>query len=198
MEEKIREDFDKAILNYSRDNFKDVYLKAKHEFFDLTGSIHSDHENFEQRMNSFYEWYFFSYNESKILNDYSAEDSFFKEFKYSLFEYTGKNLRGRGVFKDFIGKDKVILPKGVLPLGITKDDIIVGRFISSLEGYYLLPGFFILPGKVKSILKREARRIAKLGDLDKKEEFLLKIETLYNRWRSYNHLDPAKIFVYGP
>ncbi|TDJ03668.1 MAG: hypothetical protein E2O68_09605 [Deltaproteobacteria bacterium] len=198
METKIRENFDKAILNYSKDKFKGVYLKAKDEFFDLTGSIHADHENFEQRMNSFYEWYFFNYSESKILKDYTAKDSFFKDFKYSIFEFSGKNLRGRCVFKDFIGKDKVLLPKGVMPPGLTKDDIIVGRFIALEEGHYLLPGFFILPGKVKSILKREARRIAKINDVDKKEEFLLKIETLYNRWRSYNHLDPAKIFVYGP
>jgi len=197
MEAKIRENFDQAIFNYSKGIFKDDYLKAKDEFFNLTGSIHSDHENFEQRMNSFYEWYFFNYDESKILKENTTKDPFFKDFKYSLFEFTGKNLRGRGVFKDFIGKEKVIMPKGVLPPGLTKDDIIAGRFIMLEDGYYLLPGFLILPGKVRSILKREARRIAKINDVDKKEEFLLKIETLYNKWRSYNHLDPAKIFVYG-
>jgi hypothetical protein len=198
MEAKIRENFDQAIFNYSKGVFENVYLKAKDEFFNLTGPTHSDHENFEQRMDSFYEWYFFNYSESKILKDYTISDPFFKDFKYSLFEYTGKNLRGRSVFKDFIGKEKIIMPKGVLPPGPSKDDIIVGRFINHEDGHYLLPGFFILPGKVKSILKREARRIAKVNDEDKKEEFLLKIEALYNKWRSYNHLDPAKIFVHGP
>ncbi|RLA62504.1 MAG: hypothetical protein DRQ88_12475 [Epsilonproteobacteria bacterium] len=198
METKIREDFDKAIFNYSKDNFKKDYLKAKDEFFGITGSIHQDHEDFEQRMNSFYEWYFFSFNESKVLKNYTEVNPLFKDFKYSIYEYNGKNFRGRAAFKDFISKEKLIFPKNILPLGITKGDIIVGRFINLEDGHYLLPGFFILPGKVRSILKRESRRIAKINDDDKKEEFLLKIETLYNRWRRYNHLDPAKIFVYGP
>jgi len=198
METLIRENFEKALFTYSKDIFEKDYLKAKDEFFSLTGSIHQDHDDFEHRMNSFYEWYFFNYDESKILKDFSKVNSLLKDFKYSLFEYTGKNLRGRCVFKDFIGKVKLTMPKNVLPPGIMKDNLIVGRFVQSEEGFYLLPGYFIIPSKVRSILKREAKRISKVNDVDKKEEFLLKIEALFNKWRRYNHLDPSKIFVYGP
>lgn len=202
MEEVFQETFEKVLGCYTKGPYESEFLKAREEFFNLTGQVDDDHEDFAVKMDIFHEWYFFNFNRSRIFGDYLSNPDFdktlkdvLKEHRHSLFEYCGKNFRGHEYFKDFITNEKILLSKDAKRVALLKDDLFIGRFIKEGDHYYLLPGLCILPKKVRTTLVKKAQKVGSLKDEDKKLEFLIQLLSLRNKWKRYSHIDPAKIFV---
>ena len=207
MKEELKIHLEKALTHYTSGLYYERLIEARNEYFNLTGQVNEDDEDYELRMKSFNDWYIFQFvsisSETTAINDYIFENSLEKslgdclvKINYSLFEFCGKTFRGHSSFKDVLHNFKFNLSKeGNLP-GLLKDDIFIGRSLNFHDNYYLLPGLCILPKEVKNKLKKESKRIRKLQDLKKETEFLLKVESLKTKWVRYGHIKPDKIFSF--
>jgi hypothetical protein len=207
MKEELKIHLEKALIQYTSGSYYKRLIEAKNEYFNLTGQVNEDDEDYELRMKSFNDWYIFQFtsksSEKTVISDYILEnslnkgiDSCFQKLNYSLFEYCGKTFRGHSYFKDILHSCKFNLSKeGNLP-GLLKDDLFIGRSLRLDENVYLLPGLCILPREVKGVLKKESKKVRKLQDLKKETAFLLKVESLKTKWVRYGHIKPDKIFSF--
>jgi hypothetical protein len=208
MEKEIRDHIEKALVQYTKDGYYDHLIKAKDHYFKLTGQVNEEDEDFELRMNSFNDWYVFHFEdegehppviEKYITNNQLNENikGFFENVNYSLFEYTGESFKKKHVFKDYIHKKKIYLEKGAYMPAFYKDDIFIGRFLSFEDNTVPLGGLCFLPKEIKSILKKQSKKVRKQNDPKKELSFLLNLEALKNRWAHYGHIEASKIFYFN-
>lgn len=206
MKEKITEHLEKALGEFSVGDYYDPLIQAKKMYFSLTGQISEGDDEYEQRMNSFNDWYLFQFAHTNgktavelYLDNNEVEKDLtdvFKNFKYSLFEYTGKSLLGGEKLKDLVSGEKVTLIKDMGKLPIVKGELFLGRIITTESGAVLLDGMNLIPVSVKKILQKEIKRLKKIGDDELEYQFLLQIESLKTKWLHYTHIAPEKIFVF--
>jgi hypothetical protein len=208
MEKQIKDHIEKALVEYTKDSYYENLLKARDHYFNLTGQVNEEDEDFELRMNSFNDWYVFHFKDDgghpPIIEKYISDNQlnedvkgFFENVNYSLFEYTGESFKKKHVFKDYVHKTKIYLEKDAHMPPFYKDDIFTGRFLSFNDKTVLLGGLCFLPKEVKSILKKQAKKVRKLNDHQIEVSFLLNLEALKNRWARYGHIEASKIFYFN-
>lgn len=207
MHSNLNEHFQKALALYTQGDHYDTLLEAKKEYFTITGQANDDDDDFEARMNSFNEWYVLQFISARgtrtVISDYltknQVEDLLAKSFtgvNYSLFEYVGKNFRGLDTLYDMLHDKKITLPKGTVLPSIIKDDIFVGRVLTYENSNFLMNGLCVIPKEVRSILKKECKKVRKLKNPQEELKFLLKIESFKTKWIRYGHVDATKIFIF--
>lgn len=207
MHSSLNEHFQKALQIYTQGDHYDTLLEAKKEYFTITGQANDDDDDFEARMNSFNEWYVLQFISARgtrtVISDYLTKnqvgDLLAKSFtgvNYSLFEYVGKNLRGLDTLYDMLHDKKITLPKGAILPSIIKDDIFVGRVLTYEDQNFLMSGLCVIPKEVRSILKKECKKVRKLKNPQEELKFLLKTESFKTKWIRYGHVDATKIFVF--
>lgn len=207
MNKIIQNHFDKAFVEYTSGIHYETLIEAKNKYFSITGRINDEDEDYEIRMDSFNDWYVFQFISSRktrtVIKDYlinnQIDESVSKSLlnvNHSLFEFTGENRRREVVLNDLLHDKKYILATEHTHLGFLKKDIFVGRMISFEKFNYLMKGMCIIPVKVKSILKKQCKKIRKAKDPSLELDYLLKIEALKTKWNQYGHIDPVKIFVF--
>ena len=91
---------------------------------------------------------------------------------------------------------KIALPKGASLPSIIKDDLFVGRVLSFETQNNLMSGLCVIPKDVRSILKKECKKIRKLKNPGEELKFLLRIESFKTKWIRYGHVDATKIFKF--
>lgn len=196
----------KILSDYQSGDDLEKLLAAKEMYFELTGMLNDDDEDYEQRMNCFNEWFVFDHELptgerviEKYLNNNDVDRSIataMTEVSFSLFDYDKRNLKKQIVLKDYLNDKKVILPKDHPSISLVQDDLFLGRIIVLNEESYLLSGVRMLPGSVKSILKKQCKKVRKAKDEKLKLPFLLQIEHLQTKLQRYSHIEPSKIFVF--
>jgi hypothetical protein len=208
MDVGLKEHFEKALDIYTQGVHYDTLLEAKKEYFEITGQANDDDNDFEARMSSFIEWYVLQFISKRgtrtVISDYlihnPVNDFLAKSLtsvNYSLFEYVGKNFRGYDVLFDMLHDKKIPLPKnGILP-SIIKDDLFVGRTLSYEGKNNLMTGLCVIPKDVRSILKKECKKVRNLKNPNEELKFLLKIESFKTKWIRYGHVDATKIFKFS-
>jgi hypothetical protein len=207
MNQLLKEHFEKALGIYTTGVHYDTLLEAKKEYFEITGQANDDDDDFEARMNSFNEWYVLQFISKRgtrtVISDYlinnPVDDILAKSLtgvNYSLFEYTGKNFRGVDVLSDMLHDKKIKLTKNASLPSIIKDDIFVGRVLTYQDEHHLLSGLCVIPKEVRSILKKECKRVRKLKNPNEELKFLLKVESFKTKWIRYGHVDATKIFKF--
>lgn len=208
MNSELESQFDKALSFYTSEDHYDYLLKAKDEYFSLTGSLNEDDDEYETKMNCFNDWYLSLFKprgkELTLWQEYAKEkelsDNLFETFSrpnYSLFEFLKFNFKKQVVIKDILHGKKLTLPKDHRPVGLIPGDLFVGRTLEFNGEPYLMHGLCLFPSDVKSVLTKEAKKIRKLSDLKEEEGFLLSLEKLKTKWKSYGHIDINKIFVFN-
>jgi hypothetical protein len=208
MNEVLKEHFDKALGIYTNGVHYDTLLEAKKEYFEITGQANDDDDDFEARMNSFNEWYVLQFISKRgtrtVISDYlmnnSVNDTLARSLtavNYSLFEYAGKSFRGHDVLYDMLHDKKIRLNKAVPLPSIIKDDIFVGRVLSYQNEENLMNGLCVIPKEVRSILKKECKKVRKLKNPNEELKFLLRVESYKTKWIRYGHVDATKIFLFN-
>ncbi len=198
---------EKALVEYSQGGHLETLLEAKKEYFSTTGQANEEDEDFESRMTSFNDWYILQFISKKgtrtIIKDFLKRHEIPEKFHqslsnvtYSFFEYAGKNFGGKDVIKDIHFNKKYILPKEVQRLPLLKSDIFLGRILSVEEAHFLLDGICVLPKEVKSLLKKESKKIRKMDNLVEDNKFLLNVDACKNKWLRYSHIDIHNIFQF--
>jgi len=208
MDVGLKEHFEKALDIYTQGVHYDTLLEAKKEYFEITGQANDDDNDFEARMSSFNEWYVLQFISKRgtrtVISDYlihnPVNDFLAKSLtsvNYSLFEYVGKNFRGYDVLFDMLHDKKIPLPKNSILPSIIKDDLFVGRTLSYEGKNNLMTGLSVIPKDVRSILKKECKKVRNLKNPNEELKFLLKIESFKTKWIRYGHVDATKIFKFS-
>lgn len=207
MLDQVHEHLDQILITYTQGDHFNALKEAKEKYFSLTGKLDEDKEEFESRMNSFNDWYIFQYRRpdgSKVIEDYIRVNHIEEELSqsllnvnHSLFEFDKINFRKQIVLKDILHDEKIVLVKNHPNIGLMVDDLFTGRVIKYKNEYYLLRGVCILPSKVKSILKKESKRVRKMNSFEEELKFLLTLESYKTKSTHYAHIDPSKIFIFS-
>jgi hypothetical protein len=203
----VHEHLDKVLSLYTQGNTLNDLKEAKEKYFSLTGKLDEDKDEFESRMNSFNDWYIFQYRQkdgSKVIEDYIRNHQLDEEISqallnvnHSLFEFTRSSFRKQIILRDILHDEKIVLKKDHPVISLMDGDIFTGRVIKFKGENYLLRGVCILPQGVKSILKKQSKRVRKLNNFEQELQYLLHLESLKTKAMHYAHIDPAKIFIFS-
>jgi hypothetical protein len=207
MLENVTEHLDKVLTQYTQgDHFADL-KEAKDKYFSLTGKLDEDKDEFESRMNCFNDWYIFQYRHqdgSKVIEDYIRSNQLDVELaqallnvNHSLFEFSKMSFRKQIVLKDILHDEKITLVKNHPTISLMEGDVFTGRVIKYKGDFYLLRGVCILPQGVKTILKKQSKKVRKLNSFEEELNFLLQLEALKTKAMHYSHIDPTKIFIFN-
>jgi hypothetical protein len=203
----IEEHFEKILQKYTTGDYYDLLVSAKQDYVKNTGKLNEETDEYESRMNTFNDWFIFHYRMDdgrKIIDDYLQENDLdpelakaFHNINYSLFHFAKINFRKQVVLKDILHNQKFTLAKDNGHIALVPDDIFVGRLVTYQGESYLLRGLCSLPRDVLGNLKKEARKIRKLNNVEEEEKYLLRIEELKTKSLNYGHIEANKIFVFN-
>jgi hypothetical protein len=202
----VHDHLDKVLGVYTKGDFFNDLKLAKDKYFSLTGKLDEDKDEFESRMNCFNDWYIFQYRHqdgSKVIEDYIRNNELDEELSqallnvnHSLFEFSKVSFRKQIVLRDILHDEKITLVKNHPGISLMVGDIFTGRVIKYKGEHYLLRGICTLPNGVKSILKKQSKKVRKLNSFEEELGFLLKLEALKTKAMHYSHIDPSKIFIF--
>jgi hypothetical protein len=202
----VHDHLDKVLGLYTLGTHFEDLKSAKDKYFSITGKLDEDKEEFESRMNCFNDWYIFQFRHndgSKVIEDYIRTNHLEVELSqallnvnHSLFEYSKVNFRKQIVLHDILHDEKIVLVKSHPTISLMEGDVFTGRVIKFQGAYYLLRGVCILPQGVKSILKKQSKKVRKLNSFEEELNFLLQLESLKTKATHYSHIDPSKIFIF--
>lgn len=204
----IRDFFEKVLAHYTSGQYYETLVEGKEVFFSKTGKVDEDDDEFESRMIDFNEWYIFDFIPSKVngplIRHYIYHNNVeqevahaFGHVKQSLFEFKGKSLWGSFVFEDYLYGGRVKVSKKTILPNIIKDDVFLARIINFKGEQHLLGSVVTLPRDARSIFKKAAKKARKQNDMRANEEFLLEVQRLKSKWKSYNHVDVRHIFKFS-
>lgn len=202
----VHEHLDTVLNLYTQGAYFDDLKAAKEKYFSLTGKLDEDKDEFESRMNCFNDWYIFQYRHqdgSKVIEDYIRTNKLDEELSqsllnvnHSLFEFSKVNFRKQIVLRDILHDEKITLVKNHPTVSLMEGDVFTGRVIKYKGEHYLLRGVCILPQGVKSILKKQSKKVRKQNSFEEELNYLLSLECLKTKALHYSHIDPSKIFIF--
>jgi hypothetical protein len=199
-------EFEKILNVYKEGEAYQRLLSAKEFYFDLTGMLNDDDDDYEARMNCFNDWFVFHHelpSGERVIEKYFNNEDITKEMResllginFSLFEFVKVNFKKEIVLKDILHDQKLILPKEHPNIGLVENDLFISRTINHQEDEYLLKGVRTFPNTLKSVLKKQCKKVRKLKNKKEETIFLLQLEELLTKSKRYSHLEPSKIFVF--
>ncbi len=206
MLEVVHDHLDSVLSLYTQGSYFADLKSAKDKYFSLTGKLDEDKEEFESRMNCFNDWYIFQYRHldgSKVIEDYIRTNKLDEELSqallnvnHTLFEFSKVNFRKQIVLKDILHDEKITLVKNHPNVSLMEGDVFTGRVIKYKGDHYLLRGVCILPQGVKSILRKQSKKVRKQNSFEEELNYLLSLESLKTKALHYSHIDPSKIFIF--
>jgi hypothetical protein len=207
MLELIDAHIEKMLTTYTQGEYFERLKQAKETYITLTGKLDEDKDEFESRMNCFNEWYLFQWKDEsgkKIVEDYIRREQLdedlsqaFLNVNHSLLEFSKTNFRKQIVLLDILHDEKVNLAKGHRHIGLVEDDLFIGRVIRYKSDNYLLHGVCTLPHSIRSILKKQSKKVRKMNSFEEELKYLLSLESLKTKSMHYQHIEPSKIFVFS-
>ncbi len=207
MLELIDTHIEKMLTTYTQGEYFERLKQAKETYITLTGKLDEDKDEFESRMNCFNEWYLFQWKDEsgkKIVEDYIRREQLdedlsqaFLNVNHSLLEFSKTSFRKQIVLLDILHDEKVNLAKGHRHIGLVEDDLFIGRVIRYKSDNYLLHGVCTLPQSIRSILKKQSKKVRKMNSFEEELKFLLSLESLKTKSMHYQHIEPSKIFVFS-
>ncbi len=207
MLELIDTHIEKMLTTYTQGEYFERLKQAKEAYIALTGKLDEDKDEFESRMNCFNEWYLFQWKDEsgkKIVEDYIRREQLdedlsqaFLNVNHSLLEFSKVNFRKQIVLLDILHDEKVNLAKGHRHIGLVEDDLFIGRVIRYKGDNYLLHGVCTLPQSIRSVLKKQSKKVRKMNSFEEELKFLLSLESLKTKSMHYQHIEPSKIFVFS-
>ena len=202
----LQEHLNKILSTYSEGKYYDQVVEAKKKYFELTGLTNEEDDDYEVRMRSFSDWFIMQYPLegdstalSLYLNSNEVESELrdaLSEFRYSIFEFSGKSLGGKLVVKDLLLDEKLIFTDNSSVIPVFKGDLFIGRLLKTGEDYHLMSGICLFPNEGKSLIKKQVKKVRKLAKPENNNDFLLQLENLKTKWQRFGHVDASKIFIF--
>lgn len=195
------------ILTYFAPRLDGQFLaKAKNKYFQLTGNVDHDTQDFEHKMKSFTEWFILHYSPfrtgKKIYQVYQEEvglsDLLYEVFSsvhYSVFDPVSNVGESQSIVYDCINQRNFNLMKEHNPFLIVKGELFVGRMLLTNEGTFLLKGVVPLPYEVREWVEKQCKKVKLKKVSYMHDEFCLELEGLKYKSLQYQHINPVKIFT---
>jgi hypothetical protein len=207
MLELIDSHVEKMLTLYTQGEYFERLKQAKEAYVALTGKLDEDKDEFESRMNCFNEWYLFQWKDEsgkKIVEDYIRRERLDEELSqaflnvnHTLLEFTKVSWRNQFILKDMLHDEKIALAKGHKHIGLVEDDIFIGRVVRYKGESFLLRGVCTLPHSIRSLLKKQSKKVRKMNSFEEELKYLLQLESLKTKSMHYKHIEPSKIFVFS-
>lgn len=199
---------EKILNHFAGKDFLEELEKAKKEFFDHAVMDQDRTDQYELRMNQFFDWYFFSRKLSNFgqtpleacllvreLRFDERELALLDQLKkniHSLFEYL--KVKNKDIYiKDILKNMKIVVKDSNVLFGFNEEEIFEARLIY-VEGHWqFMKGFCFHPFSVKKIIHTEVKKFRKNTDLDP-ENFIFKLMKMRYKFEQYKHVDPQMIY----
>ena len=207
MKDQIFEHLNAALKIYTDNEYRDVLIGAKQDFFKITGNLNDDDEDYELRMHSFNDWYLMQCSLPEVhrtpISDYIFSHNLDDEiaqillsFRHSLFQYTGEKRNGAAIFRNLKDEKKMIVrDKKVAPMFV-KGDVFLARYFDLKSEIIFMLGVCVIPTVVKARVIKELKKIEQLRSKRDEQSLMLKIEYLKTKSLRYSHLALEKIFSF--
>lgn len=199
----FREDYDKLIeLVATKDNSDDI-LKAKEEFWRLTGKMYGDEPSFEMRMSAFFDWYVFDKEVNgrtpleAFLSDSDGKKEVYRDFLNNIHSiFTIKRITHDGMkVKDLFTKNVYFLNGEDASLGFYKDAVFEGRIFSYKDDLYLSPAQCFHPMDSKRIIKYILKMARKAGETDILP-LIHRLSHMNLKWETYRNIKVKDIYKF--
>ena len=207
MIDQIFSHLNSALKAYTDNEYRDVLINAKQDFFKITGNLNDDDDDYDLRMQSFNDWYLMQYCLPDVhrtpMADYIFSHNLDEDiakvllsFKHSLFQYTGEKKNGAAIFRNLKDDKKMIVrDKKVAPMFV-KGDVFLARYFELKGEIIFMLGVCVIPTVVKSRLIKELKKIEQFNSKRDEQSLMLKIEYLKTKSLRYSHLALEKIFSF--
>ncbi len=199
---------DKILNHFAGVAFQDEVRLAKIEFFENSGVLDENAENFEIRMSQFFDWYFFTrdmkgYAKTPLESVHMARELRFSEdellllenlklTRHGLFEFM--KIKGSEIFiKDLLKNEKIIIKDSPWTFGFDEDEIFEARLIPNKDSFIFTKGFCFHPKEAKKYILNEIKRHRKDPDLNP-DDMMLKLIKMRYRFERYRHVKADMIY----
>lgn len=197
------------ILNhFAGDIFKEEVRLAKAQFFDNAGILDEKAQNFELRMNQFFDWYFFSreltgYGQTPIESFHMARELRFtpddvalieqlKSHRHSLFEFM--KIKNNDIYiRDLMKGEKLVVKQSPWIYGFDSDEIFEARLLPYEDTWIFTRGFCFHPAEARKYILGEIKKYKKDPDLNA-EEMMLRLVRMRYKFERYRHVKVDMIY----
>lgn len=201
----FREDYDRLIEVLATEEKADEVLKAKDEFWKLTGKMHGDEPSFEMRMSSFFDWYVFDRKvdgrtplegllaqEGTVGSEEAGVYNDFLDNIHSIFIV--KSISPDGIrIRDLFTRDYYFLNGDDASLGFYKNAVFEGRVLPYKGGLYLSPALCFHPKDSKKVIKFVLKKARKGGETDI-FPLIHRLSHMNLKWETYRNVKVKDIY----
>ena len=206
----MNELIDRLITFFTSDTFKEEVAKAKKDFFDESGVMDEENQDFEMRMTQFLEWYLFTREltgknitpslYALQLPDFemtAEERPLFEKLavtRHSLFEFL--KIRGDDIYvRDLFLNKKIVIPNSPINIGFSREEFFDARLIPDGENYQFSRAFCFHPEDASKYILSEIKRIKKANKPGEEEAFILKLLKMRYKYEQYRHLKLEYVYT---
>lgn len=203
----FREDYDRLIEIVATEDKADDILKAKEEFWKLTGKVHGDEPSFEARMSSFFDWYLLDRKvdgktplESFMLqcavgNETNKET--YRDFMNNIHSiFIVKGIISDGIkVRDLFTKNYYFLNTEDMALGFYKNAVFEGRILPSKGGFYLSPALCFHPKDSRKMIKYVLKKARKAGETNILP-LIHRLAYMNYKWETYRNIKVEEIYKF--
>lgn len=199
----------KILQHFAGEKFKNEIIAAKKSFFEYAGILDENNEQYELRMEQFFDWYFFTrdlsgYAQTPLESAHLERELRFsqeeleiierlKNHRHSLFEF--KKIKDRNVYlKDLLKNEKVVVKNSPWIYGFAPDEIIEARLIPMGDSFVFTKGIAFHPKEVKKYILSEIKKHRKDPDLNP-ENLMLRLLKMRYKFDQYRHVSLSKIYT---
>jgi hypothetical protein len=199
---------DKILNHFAGDLFQDEVRLAKIEFFENSGVLDENAENYEIRMSQFFDWYLFTrdlkgYSQPPLDSVHMARELRFsdeevtllenlKKTRHGLFEFL--KIKGSEIFlKDLLKNEKIVIKNSPWTFGFDENEIFEARLIPYKDSFIFTKGFCFHPKEAKKYILSEIKRHQKDPDLNP-DDMMLKLIKMRYRFERYRHVKADLIY----
>lgn len=203
----FKEDYNKLIGILATDEKADDILKAKEEFWKLTGKMHGDEPFFEMRMSAFFDWYIFDRNigwqtplENLLAHGFVLSDdekNTYKGFLNNIHSiFIVKEITPDGMqIRDLFTKIYYSMNGDDASLGFYKNAVFEGRIFPYKGGFYLSPSLCFHPKDSKGIIKHILKMARKAGDTNILP-LIHRLAHMNLKWETYRNIKVKDIYKF--
>lgn len=206
----MNELIDRLITFFTSDQFQEEVARAKKDFFDESGVMDEENQDFEMRMTQFLEWYLFTRHLTGIgitpafyalqLPEFkmtAEERPLFEKLavtRHSLFEFL--KIRGDDIYvRDLFLNKKIIIPNSPINIGFSREEFFDARLVPDGENFQFSRAFCFHPEEASKFILSEIKRIKKSGKPGEDETFMLRLLKMRYKYEQYRHLKLEYVYT---
>ncbi|MBI2604947.1 MAG: hypothetical protein HYW49_02585 [Deltaproteobacteria bacterium] len=193
------------------DYYKEVF-QAKQEYFERAGVVYEDDSEYENRMNTFMDWYlfdrelpgidlppiklYFRKNEDRFTKEEAGIYKGFCNTILSIF-YLRKASGGCVFVKDLFSRKNYEVRDGEINAGFMKGDIFEGRLIPFQGIYEFSKGFCFHPVEMEKFILGEIKKVRN-QDKARQTKLILRLSAMKLKQTRYQHINIKHIYTFDP